>query len=435
MNSRFLDKSLSVRAAQIRELIFSQTARNSGYIFTGNIISTLFSVVATMMVSRSLGPTNFGKLAIFTSLYTTILGITDFGLGTASVKIISSKLNASKRDAGISMKVIIYAELISGFIVALVGLLFAKQIAKFLGGEDLVFIIRMAFVAGTFASAGAFIAPFFSSFQQFLKSALFGVASSIVKTLGVAILFSIALLNLNNVILLYTAINICAFFIGFLLVPRNFLITSSRKENINAAKEIFHFSKWVLLSYVATVITSSLDMFILQRYWGSTQVGLYAAAQQLAMLLPLLIGALTTALLPRISRMQSKQEYLSYAKKVMLASIALFCVAIPALLLAPIIVGIVYGNKFGASIVYFQVLALGYMFALLANPISLIFYAKNRPKVVTAVNYINLIIIVILNVAIIPRFGAIGAAICFAVNSLIAACILIPLSMREIHRS
>jgi len=428
------DKDLAFRASQIRELLTTQTARNSGFIFAGNLASTFISVFATMLVSRSLGPSNFGKLAIFTSVYTIILGLTDFGLGTTSVKIISSRLEKSPRKAGITMKVVIWAELIAGLLVATVGFLFAPLIARMLGSEDLLSIVRMAFVAGAFASAGAFIGPFLSAFQQFAKSAIFGVVNSAIKTLGVFVLFYLAILNLDNVVILYTVVNIFAFFVGFILIPKNYLVSSKKGENKEAASEIFHFSKWILLSYVASVISSRLDIFLLQRYHGSEAVGLYAAAQQLAMLLPLFIGAITTALLPRISKMKSRDEFSGYLKRVMFGSITMALLATPLLLLAPLVVRIIFGVQYVDTALYLQILAFGYLFALIANPVSLVFYARDKPKVLTALNYFNLVIITALFFLIIPKFGALGAALCFAFNNFLAMALIIPLAINEIKK-
>lgn len=49
----------------------------------------------------------------------------------------------------------------------------------------------------------------------------------------------------------------------------------------------------MLLSYIASAAISKLDVMLLSRYQGATEVGLYAAAQQLTNIIPLLIGALS----------------------------------------------------------------------------------------------------------------------------------------------
>lgn len=425
------DKDLMFRIGQVKDLVRTKTARQSGTVFAGNVISTTLTVVSTIFLSRSLGPTNYGVLAIFLSIYTMILGITDFGLGTTAIKLISSNLESNPHKAHVIEKVIIWIEIFSGIVVGVIGVLFSGLIAKALGGDYLLFPIRMAFLAGVFASIGAFIGPFLSAHQKFFRNAAFGASTSLFKTIGVISMFVLMVLSLNNVIVFYTLINILALIIGFLLVPKGYGEKSTRTENKKAFREVFHFSKWILLSYFASVIASRLDIFLIARYRGPEDVGFYAAAQQLAQIMPLLIGAITTVLLPRISKMKKKKEFMGYVKKVLLGTVVLNICLIPVLLFGQVFIHIIFGSKFSGSITLFKMLFFGFMIALIVNPLSIIFYAKNKPKVLTAINYITLVFTVVLNFLLIPLFGAYGAAGVFIISNILSALIIIPLSIRE----
>ncbi len=425
------DLDLMSRIGQVKGLVKTKTARQSGTVFAGNVISTGLTVISTVFLSRSLGPTNYGVLAIFLSIYTMILGITDFGLGTTAIKLISSNLESNPHKAHVIEKVIIWIEIFSGIVVGVCGLLFSGLIAKALGGDYLFFPIRMAFLAGVFASIGAFIGPFLSAHQKFFRNAAFGASTSLFKTIGVVAMFLLMALSLHNVIIFYTLINIIALIVGFLLVPKGYGEKSTRAENTKAFKEVFHFSKWILLSYFASVIASRLDIFLIARYRGPEDVGFYAAAQQLAQIMPLLIGAVTTVLLPRISKMKTKKEFMGYMKKVLLGSVVLNICLIPVLLFGQVFIQIIFGSKFAGSINLFKMLFFGFMIALVVNPVSLVFYAKNKPKVLTAVNYITLVITVVLNFLLIPVFGAYGAAAVFIISNLLSATFIIPLALRE----
>lgn len=72
----------------------------------------------------------FGVVSIYTSLVVTLLGITDLGLGTAAVKLISSNLDTNKHWANVLMKVIFKLEIFSGLILGVTGLIFSAQIAN-----------------------------------------------------------------------------------------------------------------------------------------------------------------------------------------------------------------------------------------------------------------------------------------------------------------
>ncbi len=426
------DKDLLFRIGQVKQLLLTKTAHQSGIVFTGNMVSIALSVIATIFIARTLGPVNYGVLAIYLSIYTTILGLTDFGLGTTAVKLISSNLEYNPHKAHTFMKVIFVMELAAGVIVAIVGLLFSVPIAMALGGEHLLFPVRMAFLASVFASAGAFIGPFLTAHQKFFKNAAFSALTSAFKTAGVVALFAVMALNLNNIIVFYVCINIAAFFIGLFVVPKGYLEKTTKQENKNAFKEIFHFSKWILLSYFASVIASRLDIFLLLRYKGPEEVGIYAAAQQLALVVPIFIGSITSVLLPIVSKYQTKKEYLSYIKKCIFGAIFLTILIIPAIFICPQVVKLIFGSKYDGSIVVLQILLASYIFSFIANPISLVIFSMNEPKKITIINYTNLVVAVTLNFILIPKFGAVGAALSFFIANTTSAIIASLLSIYKV---
>jgi O-antigen/teichoic acid export membrane protein len=428
------DKDLIFRINQFKDLTKTTTAKHSSIVFGGNLISTGLAVIATLFLARTLGPVNYGTLSIYTSIYTTILGLTDFGLGLTAVKLISSNLKNNPHKSHSYMKIIFYMEVLSGLIVALVGIIFSGLIAKGLGGEYLLFPVRMAFLAGAFASTGAFVGPFLTSHGKFFKNSALGVSTSIVKTAGVVILFLLTSLTLNNVILFYVILNIGMFLVGVAISPKGFTEKTTKNENKKAIKDIFHFSKWVLLSYFATVIASRLDIFLISRYKGQEQVGIYSAALQLSLLLPLLIGSMTTVLLPLVSKYKKKAEYLSYIKKYFIVATAIIILCIPALIISPYLIKIIFGSKYDSSILIFQILFIAYLPSVLANPISLIVFSMNKPKSITIINYLQLVLAVILNVLLIPRYGIFGAAISFLVTNISSAIAVLSYTLYSVKK-
>ncbi|HSH31952.1 MAG TPA: oligosaccharide flippase family protein, partial [Candidatus Saccharimonadales bacterium] len=201
------------------------------------------------------------------------------------------------------------------------------------------------------------------------------------------------------------------FFVGLSVVPKGFLQKIPKIQEKEAFKEIFHFSKWLLLSFVATTIASRLDLLLLSRIKGSTEVGLYAVALQLASVMPLLTGAITTVLLPRVSQMRQQQEFISYIKKVLLGSGVLVLVLLPMVFLGDSLINLFFGSRFNGSMAPFKVIFISYLLALIINPVGQIIYALNRPQVFTALNYVQLALSVALNLLLIPKFGIMGAAL------------------------
>lgn len=427
-------EKLWFRYGQVRELALSKTARNSAIMFTGNFANNFLSLIAIIFVARKLGPADFGILGVFNALMLTLIGLTDFGLGTAAIKLISEQLTYDKPRANATMRVLVKLEFGTGLIIALVGLFFSKHIANSLGGPHLLMAVRLAFLAGTFGTMGAFFGPFFTAYQQFIKNAAVNLSGAVIRTTGVLILFVCMALNLHAIIILYAMVPVLFFFIGLLFVPKDFLKPTSAKLQKTSFLQIFHFSKWVFLSYIAASISGKLDTFLLLRYRGNTDVGLYTAAQQLVTVMPILVAAITTVLLPKASQLKTKLEYTSYLKKVVFGSILLALGLLFVLPFGNILIQLVFGHRFVGSLGAFRILFVGYLFALITNPLGILLYSFNKPQILTLLNYLQLVFAVLADFLLITRFGMIGAAITFMAVNIIGCVGTYAFVLRHIKR-
>ena len=397
----------------------SKTARNSMILFGGNLVSALLSMVAVIFMSRSLGPAGFGVIGVYNAVNAVLIGITNFGLDTAAIKLISSHSETDRRRASVIMKAVFVMEMISGLLILVAGVFLSGPLAKSLGGEHLLFAIRMSFLASAFLSAAAFVGPFFIAYQRFVANAIVGVIG-VAMRVGLILLVAVTVgLNLNNVIIVTTIAPVIYFIMGLFVAPRDWRIKTTRSEDAAAWKEVFHFSKWILLAYFATVIGGKIDVFLLTKYKGTATVGLYSAALQLNTVMPMLIGAITSVLLPAVSRLKTKPEFVTYMKKSAAGTLALVIALLPVLIFGGQIIELIFGPKYAGSLVAFQLLFAGYLVALVANPLGLVVYAMNKPKIFTMLNYIQLAIGATLNFMLIPIIGITGAALTFLIINII----------------
>jgi O-antigen/teichoic acid export membrane protein len=166
-------------------------------------------------------------------------------------------------------------------------------------------------------------------------------------------------------------------------------------------------------------MTSRIDVFFLTRFQGTTSTGLYAAAIQLCSVMPIVIGAISTVLLPQVSRYTKRVQFVSYVKKVTFGAVVLTVVLLPVIIWGESVINLIFGDKYNASFVAFQIMFVGYLVALFANPISLVMYGLNKPAKLTVVNYVQLVVSFVLNLVLIPVWGIEGAATAFLVVNLI----------------
>ena len=402
------------RAKNLAGWLGSGTARDSATYFFGNLANTTLSFLAVLILSRHLGPAGFGVLAVFNSVLVMIVGLTDLGLNTTSIRLISEYRGQNPRQAAVTMNVIVRLELAVGALILAAGAVFAAPLA-----HQYLLPVRFGFVAGAFTSVAAFFGPFFVAYRQYFKNALLNLASFFVRTGLVILLLILARLTLDKVMAIYTIVPMLFLLIGLIFIPRDFLTRTTRTERRLAYKDVIHYSKWIFLTLVATGAISRLDVLFLTHYWGSRPAGLYYAAQQLITIMPLIITAFSTVLLQRISSLP-KTQHGRYLKRAAGAITLIAILILPGLALAPLAIKLIFGSAYTPAVGPFRILLLAQIINLLAVPLSVRFLGLGQPGKTTIAAGMQFVTAVIFYVVLIPKYGSTGASYAVLLSSLVA---------------
>lgn len=418
----------------IKPLVTSPTAKNSIWLLASNFVTAALSVVALIIVSRSLGPEKFGIVATFNAIWLTIVTVTDFGLGTSAIKFISQHLVDDKRRAALFMRVIFEIDLLGGLLIGIAGLFFSSAIANMLGGPQLLMAVRLGFLAGLFVSAGAFMSPFMIAHNRFATLFVVTTTSSVFRIAGIIFLLATMTLNLDSVLWLYTAVPALLLVVAFFVSPKGYLKNPKWPERKAAYQQVFHFSKWIFLSTLAITAFGKLDIFILSRLKGSAAVGFFAAAIQLTNFFPLLMGALSNAALPRVSQLKTQTEFKRFIKKSTIGFGLIAFALVPFFFMSETIISLVFGDKFKDSIGVFKIIYPGFLLALVVSPWQLIFYATDKPKLLTYINYLQVGLLIVIDLLLIPTLGIRGAAFGFLISLVLGAFLTIIVVSRLLNR-
>jgi O-antigen/teichoic acid export membrane protein len=165
-----------------------------------------------------------------------------------------------------------------------------------------------------------------------------------------------------------------------------------------------------MISFVALSIVGRFDILALKRYASNSEVGVYGAAIQLATVLPILIGSITSVLLPKASRIESYAHLMSFAKKSLLSSTVVFLLILPIFLFSGPLIRLVFGPEYIPSIPIFRILFWGFMISLFTNPLSVIVFRINKPNYASYGNIAQFAVGLTLYLTLVPRFGVSGAA-------------------------
>lgn len=182
------------------------------------------------------------------------------------------------------------------------------------------------------------------------------------------------------------------------------------------------------LGNVATFFNYRLDVFIVNYYLNTSEVGLYALGVMISEALWQLPNAAATALLPRTAR-GSDASGTQFTCLVCRQVFTIACVsAVLVALLSPLAVPLVFGREFSASVAVIWWILPGTIVFAPAKVMSAELLGRGWPQYSSIIAVLTLCVTVSLDFYLIPRKGIQGAAIASSLayffNSLLITLVL-----------
>jgi O-antigen/teichoic acid export membrane protein len=176
-----------------------------------------------------------------------------------------------------------------------------------------------------------------------------------------------------------------------------------------------------------------LDFAILGALAGPEVLGTYAIASKFAELLKLPGMAFAYVLYPRFTREGVRAAAASARDLMPRATVATMVAALPLALAAGTLLPILYGEAFRPAIVPAYILLIGLAPEGLAGVVTAFLYGSGHPGLNSLGMGIGVAVTVALDLLLIPRFGAIGAAVASAAAYLISTAVLALCYMRVVR--
>lgn len=210
-------------------------------------------------------------------------------------------------------------------------------------------------------------------------------------------------------------------FIAFYVMAkkRNLLIKKISSLNM---KDSLMFGLPLVPHIFGCMIINMSDRMFIDHYYGKDVLGIYNIGYVIGSAISILCGAFANAIIPFSYDLftQNTHESKSKVVKVYWGFICLMLVTVFSLwIITPFIFKWFVDAKFAEGSKYVIWITLGYffqgMYLLFAN---IIFYLK-KTKVLFYMSFVNIVINLVLNYFLVPKFGPIGAAITLCISYLI----------------
>lgn len=380
-----------------------------GLIGITQIIVSLSGILLLPIITKHYSVSDYGLWVQISVTISLIPPILTLGLTNIIVRFLASKTD--KEEIQEIFYSIFFIVLIVSAVTSILFFLFSGTIAEALLNNNIIAAKIMSIII-FFTTLNLIYYEYFRTFQQMKIYSMFQILQAYLLVLfvsyfaisGYSISFAVIGILIMQVINFCMALIIMTRFIGF-KIPK-FL-------NI---KEYLFLGLPMISSTLSYWIVSSSDRYIIGILLGITFVGYYSPSYTLGTLILMLLYPINLVLFPLLSKYYDENKidyvriYLKYSFKYFLA------VAIPATvglsLLSNIIIRllstpeIASNGYFVTPFVTISILLYG-IYSIITNILLL----KKMTKVLGMIWIIAAILNVILNFALIPSFGILGAAI------------------------
>jgi O-antigen/teichoic acid export membrane protein len=387
--------------------------------FSSQVIWTFFtrlmmifnSVAAGIIVARWLGATGVGELAVINVAVATLVQFGSFGLPSSNTYFIAKD---KERFRAAAINSLIFA-LVVGSILAL-ALSTAASSRPDWFGEGSAGLISIAAVSIPFqliTLIGLNILLAVGRVKEFNLLDLAGqsfvlinaawVSQQIKGDLGVLVLW-------NTVASILVSV---AVVVALVIAGKNLLQTRWRAD-IALLRRMISYGLKFHISILAGAIIIRADLLVVNHFRGASEAGVYSVASQFALMLMLLPAVIATMLFPRVTAEQDARGETTCRVTRYTALIMFFCciAAVPLSLLLPII----YGPAFAESTGLLLILLPGVYLIGLESVLVQHFNATGLPRAIPLYWVVTLVLNLILVLALVPRYGAQGAAIASTIS-------------------
>jgi O-antigen/teichoic acid export membrane protein len=189
-------------------------------------------------------------------------------------------------------------------------------------------------------------------------------------------------------------------------------------------RSLIHSAVPMVLSGVVLMIYLRIDQVMLGALASEEEVGFYAAAVRISEVWYFVPAAIVSSLFPRIVELRALDQVQFEQQLQRLYNLLAFlgyAVALPVTLLAPWLVQLLFGSAYQSSAPLLAVLIWGGLFANLTVARNAHFIALDWGRAQLWTASAGAIANVLLNLLLIPRYGAMGAAVATCLSYWVAA--------------
>lgn len=379
--------------------------------FAARLLMIFNSVAAGIIVAHWLGAEGVGQLAVVNVAVATIVQVGSFGLPSSNTYFIARD---QARFRAAALNSLMFALGVGSVAAFALGVAASTRPDWFgLGSATLIQIASFSIPFQLLTLIGLNILLAVGKVREFN---LLDLASQSFVLINAALVSQMIKGDLGTLVLWNTLTSVLVSIViaALVVIAAKNLAKSKWRADIMLLRRMIGYGLKFHISILAGTIIIRADLLVVNHFRGAAEAGVYSVASQFALLLMVLPGVIATLLFPRVTAEQDALGETTCQVSRYAAFIMFLCcvAAVPFSLLLPLI----YGAAFSDATALLWILLPGVYLMGLESVLVQHFNALGLPRAIPLYWIATLVLNLILVFALVPRYGAEGAAIASSIS-------------------
>jgi O-antigen/teichoic acid export membrane protein len=385
---------------------------NTSWILVEKLSRIISGILVGILVARYLGPEQFGMISYALSVVAIFTIFSSLGMDSIIVRELITRNKHKNEILGTSF----YLRLIGAIVVVVVAT-FYSSIRDDAQNTYIVFLVSLSVVLQAFTVVDFYFQSQVLGKYTAINQVITLVLSSIVKLL--LIYFNKPIEYFASMVVLEAALTLIN---QFWFYKTNGQHINKWKFSWIEAKILLGHSWPIIVSGFVMMVYQKMDQILIKRFLDLNALGNYAAAVRISEASFFIPVAICAAILPGIINNRDNKE-LQYKRLTQLYSIMLwssFIICIGGYFLGDYVITFLYKEKYYLSPQIFKIHIWSTIPIFYGTAWGMWMVAENKQKYLIFFQLLSMVIAILLNIKLIPVFGAIGAAYSILITYLIS---------------
>ena len=403
------------------------------YLTASTFIATILGYLLYLILARILGPANFGIYGVVIGILSAISKIL-----LSSIQQTTSKFVSENQENAPSIKNrLLFIIFLIGTSVSIIYAFSSKIIAYLLNDPSLTILIAISAFIIIPNSLYGVLQGYLNGQKQFKKQAFIRVVYAVLR---VSIIITAVLLgySVGGAIAGFLIATILTFLLNYVIVGDFFAPKKIKIRKRDVLKLVSPIIGTTAILYALPVIGTAFVKSLLDVTIANTYAGFYTAANSIGQIPFLILASLPVVLFPTIAKLnyeknsEKKAFYVKESSRFTIIILSLFCFLIAAT--SKSVVELLYSKQYYLTSEILIFLIFGFGFLTFMNIALTILNSVGKHKTSLKIGLTTMIITIILNFILIPKFNIIGSALSLTIATFIGVILSILIIQKSISK-